>query len=73
MLKIRIEGEKEDIYKYVDYLRNDKNINILNISNCFANHGISVYSRCFVEIQEPNVQIRTEDLQKFNSQIEGEQ
>lgn len=67
MLKLRIEGEKEDIYKYVDYLRNDKNINIYNVSNCFANHGISVYSRVFVEIQEPNVQVPTENLQAFNS------
>ena len=51
MLKIRIEGMKEEIYKYIDLIRNRADIQVLNISNCYANRGISVYHRAYVEIE----------------------
>lgn len=79
MLKLRIEGMKEDIYKYIDYIRRDYNLNILNISNCYANHGISQYHRAFVEmdvsdlktIQLDNECDKTEKEQWTKSELGG--
>ena len=51
MIKLRIEGKKEDIYKYLDVLQKDERITVCDISNCYPNHGVSVYDRCFVEIE----------------------
>lgn len=64
MLKLRIEGPRKDIYAYVDYLRSDKNIKLLDVSNCFNNRGISVYSRCFVELETP---VKTANIENTNT------
>lgn len=51
MIKIRVEGKKEEIYKYLDLIQQDSNITVCDISNCYHNHGVSLYDRCFVEIE----------------------
>ena len=51
MLKIRIEGKKEEIYKYLDLIQKDEHLEICDISNCYPNHGVSKYNRCFVELE----------------------
>ena len=56
MIKIRVEGKREDIYKYLDLLQQDSNITVCDISNCYPNHGVSLYDRCFVEIEINNPQ-----------------
>ena len=50
MLKLRIEGIKDDIYKYLDHIQKDDCLDVLNISCCYANHGVSKYHRAYVEI-----------------------
>ena len=52
---------KEDIYKYLDYIRKDNNLNILNISNCYANHGVSQYHRTYVEVDTNELPIAEEE------------
>lgn len=51
MIKIRIEGKREEIYKYLDFLQQDSRITICDISNCYRNHGVSLYDRCYVEFE----------------------
>ena len=51
MIKIRVEGKKEEIYEYLDLIQQDSNITVCDISNCYPNHGVSLYYRCFVEIE----------------------
>jgi len=56
MLKLRIEGKKEEIYKYLDLIQKDEQVVVCDISNCFPNHGVSIYDRCFVEIEIKNTE-----------------
>ena len=51
MLKIRIEGKKEEINEYLKIIQQDDKFTICNISDCYRNRGISIYERCYVEIE----------------------
>lgn len=67
MIKIRVEGKREDIYKYLDLLQKDSQLTVYDISNCYRNHGVSLYDRCFVEFELNKSQLNQEEEKYENS------
>ena len=52
MLKIRIEGKESEIYRFVDLIRENQEYEVNSISRLYRNNAeISIYSRCYVEIE----------------------
>ena len=52
MLKIRIEGKENEIYRFVDLIRENQDYEVNSISRLYRNNAeISIYSRCYVEIE----------------------
>ena len=50
MIKIRIEGIKEEIEKFIETMQHDDKYTIFNISNLYPNYGRSLYYRCYLDV-----------------------
>lgn len=50
-VKLRVESNEEEIKKFIEILMENKNVVINNVSDIYPNRGISVYNRCYVEIE----------------------
>lgn len=52
MVKLRIEGKDEEIYRFIDLIRKNEEYEVNSISRLYRNNAeISIYSRCYVEIE----------------------
>ena len=52
MLKIRLQGTTNDIKWFKKILERDKRINVLGVSEQFANKGTKNYFRVYAEVEE---------------------
>ncbi len=52
MLKIRLQGTTSDIKWFKKILERDKRINVLEVSEPFANKGTSKFYRVYAEIEK---------------------
>lgn len=52
MLKIRLQGTTNDIKWFKKILERDKRINVLHVSEPFANKGTNRYVRVYAEIEK---------------------
>ena len=50
MLKIRLQGTKNDIRWFVRLLQRDKRFDVNNVSTFFDNVGIDKYKRVYAEV-----------------------
>ncbi|MCD7724710.1 MAG: hypothetical protein LUI12_04050 [Clostridiales bacterium] len=51
MLKLRLQGTKEDITRFVDFLKGSPRIRIIQMSDIYANKGANRYFRLYAEIE----------------------
>ena len=58
MIKIRIEGKEDEINKYINYLRQDENLEVNSVSEIKPAKGMSIYKLCFVEIETNNIKLK---------------
>lgn len=54
MLKIRLQGTKQDIRWFQKILERDKRIEVLQISDIYENKGTDRYYRVYGQIQKYN-------------------
>ncbi len=54
MLKIRLQGTKEDIDWFRSIISNHQKIEIEEFSDCYANKGTKKYFRAYVEVSKPD-------------------
>ena len=52
MLKIRLQGTLRDIQWFRRILENHKELDVLEVSDAYANKGTSKYFRVYVEVEE---------------------
>ncbi|MDD3142207.1 MAG: hypothetical protein PHX08_25030 [Lachnospiraceae bacterium] len=52
MIKIRLQGTKEDIKWFKDFLEKHKSVKVLQFSEIFANKGTNKYFRTYAEIEK---------------------
>ena len=52
MLKIRLQGTLRDIQWFCRILENHKELDVLEVSDAYANTGSSKYFRVYVEVEE---------------------
>ena len=52
MLKIRFQGTLRDIQWFCRILENHKELDVLEVSDAYANKGTSKYFRVYVEVEE---------------------
>ena len=52
MLKIRLQGTLRDIQWFRRILENHKELDVLEVSDTYANKGTSKYFRVYVEVEE---------------------
>lgn len=52
MLKIRLQGTTNDIKWFKKILERDKRINVLDVSEAFANKGTKKYFRVYAEVEK---------------------
>lgn len=52
MLKVRLQGTKQDIKWFSKFLNKTKVIKVLQISDAFENKGTSNYYRVYAEIEK---------------------
>lgn len=51
MLKLRLQGTKEDITRFVDFIKESPRIRIIQLSDIYANKGTNRYFRMYAEIE----------------------
>lgn len=51
MLKLRLQGTREDITRFVDFLNGNPGIRVIQLSDIYANKGTNRYFRMYVEIE----------------------
>ena len=56
MLKIRLQGTKNDIRWFVRLLQRDKRFDVNNVSTFFDNVGIDKYKRVYAEVSRNKTQ-----------------
>lgn len=52
MLKIRLQGTLKDIQWFCRILEKHKELDVLEVSEAYANKGTSKYFRVYVEVEE---------------------
>ena len=52
MLKIRLQGTLKDIQWFRHILEKHKELDVLEVSEAYANKGTSKYFRVYVEVEE---------------------
>ena len=52
MLKLRLQGTKEDIGWFCRFLQNHPKIEVIEMSDIYANKGTNKYYRMYAEIQK---------------------
>lgn len=52
MLKIRLQGTKQDIHWFKRFLEQSRGIKVLQISEIFSNKGTNQYFRVYAEIEK---------------------
>ena len=52
MLKIRLQGTKDDIKWFKQILDRDNRINVLDVSKPYANKGTIKYYRVYAEVEK---------------------
>lgn len=52
MLKIRLQGTTNDIKWFKKLLDRDKRINVLQVSESFANKGTNKYYRVYADVEK---------------------
>lgn len=52
MLKIRLQGTTNDIKWFRKIIERDKRINVLDVSEPFANKGTKKYFRVYAEVEK---------------------
>ena len=55
MLKIRLQGTLKDIQWFRHILEKHKELDVLEVSEAYANKGTSKYYRAYAEVQKSNV------------------
>ena len=53
MLKIRLQGTTGDIKWLTGILKRDKRVDVLEVSEPFANKGTNRYFRVYAEVEKP--------------------
>ena len=51
MIKIRLHGVEQEIFEYLNKIKNDENIKILSESDIYADRGKSEYKRLYLDIE----------------------
>ena len=51
MIKIRLHGVEQEIFKYLKKIQNDENITILSESDLYADRGKSEYKRLYLDVE----------------------
>lgn len=51
MLKLRLQGTKENIKWFCDFLKNNPQIEIIQMSEIYTNKGTNKYYRMYAEIK----------------------
>ena len=54
MLKVRLQGTKNDIRWFIKLLERDKRLEVKNTSDLFNNKGTEKYKRLYTEIHRNN-------------------
>lgn len=53
MVKVRLQGTKQDIKWFVErVLKNNKEVKVLEVSETFANKGTNKYVRLYSEVEK---------------------
>jgi hypothetical protein len=52
MLKIRLQGTREDINWFCKFLKRNTQIEVIQMSEIYANKGTNKYYRMYAEIQK---------------------
>lgn len=50
MLKIRLQGTKEEIKDYKEHLENDEKYKLCEFSNLYSNQGTTKFFRAYAEV-----------------------
>lgn len=60
MLKIRLQGTKNDIRWFLKILKRDKRLDVENTSTFFSNNGTDKYKRLYTEVYRKDKQSNRE-------------
>ena len=52
MLKIRLQGTREDIGDFKDFLEKEQSVEVIQFSDIYENKGTKKYFRMYGEIQQ---------------------
>lgn len=51
MIKVRIHGTKEELARFLEWLKDKNDVKVLSCSSPYADRGASVYKRVYLDVQ----------------------